>query len=268
MIKLHEHFNEWETLSLTAYGVRIQIRVNEHTALENLVPYLPCGWKKSTPRGTVRVYTVFRGGNQLSPQESGVYSLYADNKCLCQTTRQDEIGHAFESDVTAYVAEHALRRVFIHAGVVVWRQQAILIPGRSFSGKSTLVAEFIRSGAIFYSDECAVLDGRGRVHPYPRPLHIRNGERRHTSHTAQELGGVVGTRPLPVSLILITQYKAGANWQPRALSSGEGLLKLLANTYSARRVPETVLMTLREVVTRARILKGIRGEAHQVIASL
>jgi hypothetical protein len=31
------------------------------------------------------------------------------------------------------------------------------------------VAELVRAGATYYSDEFAVLDSRGRVHPFPRP---------------------------------------------------------------------------------------------------
>ncbi len=79
----------------------------------------------------------------------------------------------FESDLQLYVADMAPDRVFVHAGVVVCQGRGILLPGRSFSGKSTLVAELIRAGAEYYSDEYAVLDSTGSVHPYPRPLSIR-----------------------------------------------------------------------------------------------
>ena len=55
-----------------------------------------------------------------------------------------------------------------HAGVVGWRGRAIVIPGRSHAGKSTLVAELVRRGAVYYCDEFAVLHETGRVHPYRR----------------------------------------------------------------------------------------------------
>ena len=43
--------------------------------------------------------------------------------------------------------------------IVTWgRGRAIVIPGRTFSGKSTLVAELVRAGATYYSDEYAVED--------------------------------------------------------------------------------------------------------------
>src|SRR5262245_38101954 len=63
--------------------------------------------------------------------------------------------------------------IFIHAGVVGWRGAAILIPGMTGSGKSTLVGELVRHGAEYYSDEWAVLDATGRVHPFARPIRLR-----------------------------------------------------------------------------------------------
>ena len=65
-----------------------------------------------------------------------------------------------------HVANYAPDRVFVHAGVVAWRGRALVLPGTSFAGKTTLVAELVRAGAIYYSDEYAVLDEQGRVHPY------------------------------------------------------------------------------------------------------
>ena len=77
-----------------------------------------------------------------------------------------------------YVAEEARRGVFVHAGVVGWKGRALVLPGKSGAGKTTLVAELIRAGATYYSDEYAVLDERGRVHPYARPLAVRVDGRR------------------------------------------------------------------------------------------
>jgi len=57
--------------------------------------------------------------------------------------------------------------------VVAWRGRAILLPGRSYVGKSTLVMELVRAGAVYYSDEYAVLDARGRVHPFAQPVALR-----------------------------------------------------------------------------------------------
>jgi hypothetical protein len=42
----------------------------------------------------------------------------------------------------------------------------MVLPGKSFAGKTTLVAALVRAGAEYWSDEYAVLDANGDVHPY------------------------------------------------------------------------------------------------------
>src|SRR6266700_1389758 len=140
-------------LCFTSYGLRIGIRVNEPEVLARLPDHLPPGWK--------------------SARSPIVDRLYAGAARLARTKALEELFEPLESDLQMFVAEWARRRVFVHAGVVGWRGQAIVIPGMSFSGKSTLVAALVRAGATYYSDEYAVFDARGRVHPYARKLSLR-----------------------------------------------------------------------------------------------
>jgi hypothetical protein len=141
------------------------------------------------------------------------------------------------------------------------------------SGKSTLTAELVRAGATYYSDEFAVLDERGRVHPYPRQLGLRlPGTDEPTKVRAEALGGRVGTKPMPVGMIVVSQYQTGARWRPRKLSAGQGALEVLANTVPARTRPEESLSSIQQAVTKARIFKGRRGDAKEtaelILASL
>jgi hypothetical protein len=166
-----------------------------------------------------------------------------------------------------YVAEMARGRVFIHAGAVGWQGKAIIIPGRSLSGKSSLVAELVRRGAIYYSDEYAVLDVHGLVHPYPQPLAMRRpGSARQKKCRAEDMGGSTGSRPLPVGLVISGRYEAGKRWHPQCLSPGQAVLELLGNTIAARRKPESVVAVLRRAVSGAKALKGSRGEAYETAA--
>jgi hypothetical protein len=195
--------------------------------------------------------------------------LYANIVRVVKSLEIEEVLHAFESHSQLYIAEWAPRRVFVHAGVVGWKGQAILMPGRSFAGKTSLVAEFVRAGATYYSDEYAVLDAQGRVHPYSRPLAIRPSEGGVSKkHGVEELGGLAGTLPLPVGLVLVSNYKAGSKWRPRHLSAGKGALALLDNTISIRRQPEAAFDVMERVVSRAHVLKGARGEARETVRSI
>jgi len=168
----------------------------------------------------------------------------------------------FHVRIKMYVAEMARRRVFVHAGVVGWRGKAILVPGRSMSGKTSLVAELVRAGATYYSDEYAVLDMLGRVHPYPQPLAIRKTRSAKQKEVpVEEFGGVTGIKPLPVGQVVVSRYQTGSRWRPTKLSAGETILELLANTIPARRKPEVVIPTLRAAVSAATSFRGVRGEA-------
>ena len=191
----------------------------------------------------------------------------ADDERIAGTPRLDQAIDALESDLQLFVAERAPRRVFIHAGVVALQGRAIVIPGRSFSGKTSLVAELVKAGAIYYSDEYAVIDEKGLVHHYARPLSIReNGYLgKAKKYQVEALGGRSGAKPLPVGMVVVSKYKPGARWRPRGLSEGEGALELMANTVSARRQPEAMLAAIRKVVSRAPVVKGNRGEARQVV---
>ena len=251
--------------SLKSYGVRIGIRSNDPAALDRARRHLPSEWESASSTVVDRVYSILVGGRGTRAKARRLSLLYGDDVQLARSPDLDSVFETFESDLRLFVAELAKHRVFVHAGVVGWKGQAIVIPGRSYSGKSTLVAELVRAGATYYSDEYAVLDSRGRVHPFSKPLELREeGEFRQTKITAAELGGHTGTKPLPVGLVLMTRYKNGARWRPRKLTTGKGVLEMLFNTVSARRSPGRALATLQRVAAQADVLKGVRGDAGKV----
>jgi hypothetical protein len=254
-------------LTFNSYGVRVGLRVNNPGLLERVLPYLPPGWKPAASSVVERLYSIIEGGEGRKPGVRLFSLAYAD---FCRIARVKEFQNAidaFESDLQLYVAERSPNRVFIHAGVVSYRGKAIVIPGRSFSGKTTLTAELVKAGAIYYSDEYAVLDAKGRVHHYARPLSIRENAHleRPKKYPVETLGGRRGAKPLPVSMIVVSKYTPGATWRPRELSAGEGALALMANAVGVRREPKNTLTALQQVVAGATILQGKRGEARQVI---
>src|SRR6266566_1439582 len=255
--------------SLKSYGVRIGIRSNDPAALDRVCRHLPSEWENASSSVVDRVYSILIGGEGPRAGVRHLNLLYGDHVQLARSLDLDLVFETLESDLRLFVAELAKHRVFVHAGVVGWKGKAIVIPGRSYSGKSTLVAELVRAGATYYSDEYAVLDSRGRVHPFSKPLELREeGEFRQTKITAVELGGQSGTKPLPVGLVLMTQFKSGARWRPRKLTAGKGVLEMLFNTVSARRSPAKALATLQRVATQADMLKGVRGDARKVVFAL
>jgi len=253
----------------TSFGVRVGVRTTDPAILKEVEPVLPPGWKPAPGRSVSHLFSIVAGGASSNKGVRKMWILYDGWVRLARSRQPEPIFEALESAVRLQVAENAPRRIFVHAGSVAWRGKAILIPGRSFSGKSTLVSELVRAGATYYSDEYAVLDSRGRVHPFPSPLSMREpggfvGTDRHPS----EFGGTTGDKPLPVGMVLVTSYKEGARWRPRELSAAEGALEMLANTVPARSRPDAALATLKAAVKDAEILKGKRGEASEAAEAL
>ena len=249
-------------ISFVAYGLRVGVRVDDADSLEQLKTCFPPGWRPSGSPIVDRLYSFIGGSVKPESKVRRFHVLYADATRLARTMDVREVLGTLETYLQLYIAESARRRVFVHAGVVGWNGRAIVIPGRSFSGKSTLVAALVRAGAIYYSDEYAVLDYGGRVHPYSRPLYMRdNGNQRGKRYPVDDLGGKPGVTSVPVGLVLATRYRQGARRRHRSLTPGRALLELLANTVPARRKPQVALSTLKHVVLGAPTFKGVRGEA-------
>jgi hypothetical protein len=256
----------WQAeLSLVSYGLHIGIRSNDRSVLDCLSDYLPPGWEPSSSPVVSELYslTVEEAHEELR------YQLKRAEEKLIETTKLEEALDTFDSDLRLQVAIAAQDKLFVHAGVVSWQGKAIVIPGRSFSGKTTLVAALVKAGAIYYSDEYAVLDANGLVHPYPRPLSVRQTEGARVKRCpVEEFGGTAGVEPLPVGLIVHSQYQPGAEWNPRPVSSGQAVLALLDNTVVARLRPDFALPILASAVSAALSIEGQRGDANEVAVAL
>ncbi len=255
--------------TFNAYGLRIGIRTNAPWVLDRLQECLPWGWTPSRCQWVDHLYSVIPAGPTAGGRDRRLHLVYADAYRIVRTEDLESLVEDLEKDLSLFVGENARTRVFVHAGVVAVDGQAILFPGASYSGKSTLVAAMVRAGATYYSDEFAVLDDRGRVHPYARPLGLRCGDEfRGQQVDVADLGGRSGRRPLPVGLVVQTRYTQGGSWQPAPLTPGQALLELLANALCARSQPERVMGVLGRVAARARAVSSGRGDADAVASEL
>lgn len=256
-------------ISIMSYGLRIGIRSNDAAVLKLVGDRLPVGWN---PLGSPLVDNLY---SIMAPRATGRSNirrfnlLYRGIERLARTMDLDELLFELEIDLHSYVATATKRRMFLHAGVVGWGGRAIVFPGKNFSGKTSLVTAFLRAGATYYSDEYAVLDSRGWVHPYPWALHIREeGVERPRECPVELLGGQAGTKPLPIGMVVLSEYREGAKWRPRSISQGQAALAMLANVMSTRHRPEAMLPMLRHMVSGATAIKGLRGEADEVVESI
>ncbi len=251
------------TLALTVatYGVRLRLSASDAELLDAAKAALPPQWAQVDGHAHDRSYDMERSLDGSS------CALWIDGGFSSRHDDVRRLADACGADAQIYVAEMAPDRVFVHAGVVGWRGRAILVPGRTWSGKTTLVAALAAAGATYYSDEYAVLDLQGVVYPYPQPLGVRAAGGR-TRLDPRTLPAGVGASPLPVGAVMLTEYRPEASWTPKPLSPGQAVLALLAHTVSVRRQPERALTALRRALAGASVLRGSRGEAAEVASAM
>jgi len=245
-------------IQLLSFGLRVTLLLETPNVLPSLLSRLAVHRQVPPTADHDRAYRV---AHAESRPGHAAYSLLCGDRTIASAHELSSIVAALETDLDHYVAQHAKTHVFVHAGVVAWKGRAVVIPGRSRSGKSSLVAALVRGGARYLSDEYAVLDARGRVHPYPRAVGLRVDDNRVQRVTAEELGGTVARRAVPVGLIVLTRYRPGATWQPARISPGRALLALLRNSVAVKAQPRRTMEVLARVARDAIAFSGTRGEA-------
>jgi hypothetical protein len=253
---------------IEAHGVRLGLRTNAPEILEEIEGCLPPGWQPGRSAVVDELFSLWVDPARSPVRPSRVYVGAA------RRARTRDLRHALavlESELRQSLASRARHRTFVHAGVVGFRGRAIVVPGRSRSGKTTLVAELVRAGATYLSDEFAVLDARGLVYPFAKRLSIRGvgGCDLHVERpSAEELGGRSAGGPLPVGLVVLASYRPGAEWQPETLTPGRAVIELLAHTVPARLRPAASLRALERAVAEATVLKAERAEAAELAPRL
>ena len=246
------------TFAFESYGVFIKITSNSADAIRKAEEVARISLLGDvTPVTDADFDHVF----ELDVDETGRHYMVQNGESLSHTDNEKSHYKFFDSILRVAIGEHAVGRVFLHAGVVGWRGKAIVMPADSFQGKSTLVSELVKLGAEYYSDEFAILDAEGLVHPFARTINRRTEDFQAYELTVEDLGGKYGKVPIPVGLVLLTGYEKGATWNPEILTPGNGLLKIIPYTLSIRFRTEFSMQVLHNITSRAIIAFGTRGSA-------
>jgi hypothetical protein len=256
-----------------AFGVRFVVRSSDPEVLHRLPAYLPCDSRSlkqnEVDRESLHRITSF----SISRTPDGFYWRLLVNRRVAWTSRVlGNVLHVLRGELVNHVGKLAKDRVFVHAGAVSWKDRAIILPGDSFAGKSTLVAALIKAGATYYSDEIAVLDEEGHLHPYARPLQIRqpnSGAQRSTPVT--RLAGTsasIGEQAVPVALVVFSQFVKDSPWRVELLSPGLAVAQGLRYTHPARVSPGRALQTWARTVNGAVTWNWKRGDAEQAAQTL
>ena len=254
------------TIAFEAFGARIAVRTAESVP-SDLQPRLPPRARPIISEDYDVVYAVER----ISPRSSSNHAEYQLTRGGLAVGPSGSLSHVrgeLESDMHFQVALFARNFLFVHAGVVQWNGRAVVIPGRTETGKSSLVMALINAGGVYFSDEYAVLDPEGRVHAYPKALSERREEGPPRLHSAKALGGQEEAPAVPIGLTVITRFRDGAAWNPQPVTKAQAMIALFDNTVVARVKPEFALAVLAKAVAGTEGLEGDRGEASEMASGL
>lgn len=252
-----------EALDLTfcCFGARIAIRSDVPDLLSAAMRSMPPG---AEPQRMDDPDCLF----ELRTGNAGHLSLYEDDRVLAGNLQVNEALDELQSVLHVAVARNARDFVFVHAGVAAWQGKAIVIPGRTMSGKTSLVAALVRGGAGYFSDEYAVLDPQGRVHPYGKSLSVRDASGKGRNTGVETIGGRQWTQPCSMGMLIHTAFEPGARWQPRRLSSAKAMLAMLDNTVMVRDNPELAMQAIGQSLRGVQAYAGPRGEADELVRAL
>jgi hypothetical protein len=243
-----------------AFGVRIGIGTNDSRVWSRLPELTPPHSQPCDPGDVEEHFSIATGdGSTFTVRydlRNGVVAPWYDAASYVASNVDLELAFGLlDTHVHGSLALNAPEHIFIEAGVVARNGRAILFPGPALCGKTTLVAALVRAGCLYCSDQYAVLDDQGHVHPYARPL--------------SPPAATVGEEPLPVGAVVTTSYRPGAEWRPRALSRGEGVLALLSNTVPAQHRTEEAMHAINRALEQSPVMMASeRDEADAVTAPL
>jgi hypothetical protein len=182
-----------------------------------------------------------------------------DGRPLSPAETADDAVDRLLAAMERWIAEGATEAVFVDAGVVGWRGRAIVLPGRNLPGRTTLVVGLVRAGAAYLSDAFAVLDGRGEVRAYPRPMPMG----RPVWGTRQRRlapGPPADARPLPVGMVARLAYRPD-DVRIERLTPGQATVALIDAAVCPPGRERDVATIAAAAAAGAVAIAGHRGEA-------
>jgi ABC-type dipeptide/oligopeptide/nickel transport system ATPase component len=150
----------------------------------------------------------------------------------------------FEKDMTVEIQKLRHDLYFLHAAVLQFGNEAVMLVGESGSGKSTTAWGLLHHGFRYWSDELGPVDLQTlEVHPYPHALSLKHVPPepyvppKSTLYTSRSLyiptvglPSQVGRTPAPLLAVFFLRSRFGAS-APRiqTMSKATAVAHLLAN---------------------------------------
>jgi hypothetical protein len=261
--------DSWASFSVSALdvSVRIQLPIAAAATVRQSLAFLPESVESPDSIGL-----------RIAHDRSGFGRFHAVNAVGLDIVDEDVRAIAV-AGVTAAAVAHS-RRLCIHAGVLTHSGGALVIPGTSGHGKTTLVAALVQAGFGYISDEVLALDrSDATLVPFARPLAIgsdvwpllqldpadRPGPGREAFVDPRVLGqlGHAST----VSDVVLSR-RAGGRPRVEQISGADAVAALLRHSFNHFQAPESSFRLAAHVVRKASVWWATYAEAPDLAAVL
>ncbi len=149
----------------------------------------------------------------------------------------------------------------IHAAMLVHDGHAIMIPGASHAGKTTLAVAAIDAGVTVASDEYALVDLKsGLVHGWPRPLRIRLADGELERRPLPEYRN----DPVPVAMVAAIRYSPGGP-PISPISRADALQALLENCVCGSSRPADAFDAAVKITSGSISVGGCHDDAQRAV---
>lgn len=198
------------------------------------------------------------------------YSVFSEpaNQLPFSLLREDGAAAEIALQIRKWVVARTSTHYILHSGAVSRAGRAILLPGPTRSGKSTLAAALVRRGFGLHSDEAAVIDpARGLLLTVPVALAARRDVVRHLGLSmpqvdpaaqgetmpihASDLGGRLAEDGARIILVVAPRFQWGSGMRLVRMEPGRAVLTLIELSCSQRSFGVSGLDILLQIVTGA-----------------
>jgi len=197
------------------------------------------------------------------------------------------IGAHLTSDAARQIAERTSGGLLLHSAAVAWNGRAVVLPGASGAGKTTLCAHLVQRGLSYLTDELAMMsfreDAAATVEGFCRPMAIKPGAWPSLEidlATDADAGDSLVTsdgyfvRPERLNSSAVRTATVHAFVFPRRapreaaalrrLTKAEAALALLANLVNARNLPEHGLALVTRLAKTIPAFEAVYTDAREM----
>jgi hypothetical protein len=251
------------SVAFESFGARFGVRFHNTRLVDEIHACLPRQSRAIDLSSAEYWFTLSPIRRRYAGKRAWGYHILGNGAFMRWAPSNASLREALEPVLHLHVAEWATPWVFLHAGVVTIDGLAVVLPGSSMAGKSTLVHALVEDGATYYSDEFAVLDHQGNVFPFRRALSLRTGpfgmERR-----VPDLADA-DPPPAAAGLVAFLRREAGTTLAVNPISDVRAGMLATQHSVGIRRYPEQTFAAISALMRHAQRFEGTRGEFDEAV---